>query len=620
MTDYFTLPGFGQYLVMDFVTGKDLATLMGEQGALPEAHLRVWIDQVCDALEYLHSQQPPVIHRDIKPDNIKVDTHGKAMLVDFGIAKAYDPNRRTTRGAQAYSPGFSPPEQYGASGTDARADVYALGATLYALLTCYAPPESLDLTLGQTLTPPRALNPAISPAVEAVILRAMRPQPAERFQSVGEMRLALQLAYKTHYIQSQPAPRSEPYQPSQPLPVRPALLDIFARWFFASVAATAGVVLLGFLVKNIMGPKPGGDVLASPPATAAARGPATATPGIPAVTQPAQTQAPGRILTAAPAPTQTPFNSAAPSPYRGWLVFGWGPPESRRLYLQNPQTDQRLPVASGDYPCEAPSSSPDGRRIAFVSNRPPDGWEVYVYDFDSRTERQVTRLEGELEARYPAWSPAPGDERIAFVVRNPKTFVNPDGSTFAYLESNIWLVNLDGSGLRQATNSNADASPVWSPDGQQILFGRAQSDTSANGVVTTSDNLDLYILDLEHGALDAVTQTPGEDDFDYNWSPDGNWIVYTSARKDQNGNGVVNLDDSRNLFLIHPDGSGWQKLDTGELMTFRPDWTLDGQGILFGASTNAGDGQYVLYVIDVNTGRYEEVTQPGLYYHAEWMK
>ncbi|MBN1149006.1 MAG: serine/threonine protein kinase, partial [Anaerolineales bacterium] len=128
--DYFFLPSQGQYLVMDYVEGQDLGEML-LNGPLEEARVLPWIMQVCDALSYLHSQNPPVIHRDIKPGNIKITPQGKAVLVDFGISKVYDPAMATTVGARAVTPGYSPPEQYGKGTTDARSDLYALGATLY---------------------------------------------------------------------------------------------------------------------------------------------------------------------------------------------------------------------------------------------------------------------------------------------------------------------------------------------------------------------------------------------------------------------------------------------------------------------------------------------------------
>lgn len=195
VTDYFTIPAQGQYLVMDFIEGYDLQTILDRIGQpLLEKQVVAWIDHICDALTYLHSQNPPIIHRDVKPANIKITPNGQAILVDFGIAKAYDPNARTTIGARAVTPGYSPVEQYGHEKTDHRADIYAVGATMYTLLTQHAPPESISRVTGAALTPPRQYNPRLSPHIEKIILHAMEVLAIDRFATVNELREAFKRA------------------------------------------------------------------------------------------------------------------------------------------------------------------------------------------------------------------------------------------------------------------------------------------------------------------------------------------------------------------------------------------------------------------------------------------
>jgi len=205
VVDHFVIPGQGQYLVMDYVEGEDLQEKLNRSGGpLPAEQVVPWILQVCDALEYLHSQTPAVIHRDIKPANIRVtsgttgpgQSTGRAKLVDFGIAKVYDPALKTTLGARAVTPGFSPPEQYGMGNTDAQSDIYALGATLYCLLTGQEPPASVDMVSGSCEPPPAAhlVNPQVSEAVSAAIEKAMLVRRTTRFSSVLEFRQALTAA------------------------------------------------------------------------------------------------------------------------------------------------------------------------------------------------------------------------------------------------------------------------------------------------------------------------------------------------------------------------------------------------------------------------------------------
>ena len=193
VSDHFFIPSQGQYLVMDFVEGKNLEELLAERGhALNEAEVLPWIGQVCEALDYLHRQTPPIIHRDIKPQNIIVTAAGRAMLVDFGISKIYDSSQATTHAARAVTIGYSPPEQYGMGKTNARSDVYALGATLYTLLTGATPPESIGLLSGvETLTPVRQANPGVSPTIERAIAQAMVLPASQRLTGVGAFREAL---------------------------------------------------------------------------------------------------------------------------------------------------------------------------------------------------------------------------------------------------------------------------------------------------------------------------------------------------------------------------------------------------------------------------------------------
>lgn len=218
VTDHFVEANGAQYLVMEYIAGTDLTTWVQQRGALPEAFVCGWAQQILDALAYLHANR--IIHRDIQPSNIRITQQGNAILTDFGIAKPYVPGQQTATGARGITPGFSPPEQY-AGGTDARSDIYALGATMYFALTARVPPESVLLAAGQTmLIPPRQIAPSISPNIAAAILRAMRILPVERFQSAQEMKQALGM-YATTQMRTQTITQISPPIQTRVLPVRP---------------------------------------------------------------------------------------------------------------------------------------------------------------------------------------------------------------------------------------------------------------------------------------------------------------------------------------------------------------------------------------------------------------
>jgi serine/threonine protein kinase len=199
VSDYFLYDG-RDYLVMDFVPGRDLRDLVEEarsQGRfLPEEQVLAWTEQLCDALEYLHSQDPPVLHRDIKPANVKLTPAGTIKLVDFGLVKLMAPDDDGTvtvlkgRGTVQYTP----LEQYGGDTghTDVRSDIYSLGATLYHLLTAQPPLEVKQRFLKPgTMPTVRAINPQVSPHVEQVITHAMAMHPDDRPSSVAELRAEL---------------------------------------------------------------------------------------------------------------------------------------------------------------------------------------------------------------------------------------------------------------------------------------------------------------------------------------------------------------------------------------------------------------------------------------------
>ncbi|MCX6068495.1 MAG: serine/threonine-protein kinase, partial [Chloroflexi bacterium] len=182
VTDFFDIPNKGLYLVMDFVQGEDLLTRIQRlHQPLPEDQVVDWLKQICEALSYIHSQNPPVIHRDIKPQNIIIDQSGNAILVDFGLAKLFDAGQRTSLGARGLTPGFAPVEQYGSGATDARSDIYSLGATAYAMLTAQAPPESIQRVVNaETLTSPRGLIRSISEPLSDAIMQALEIDPRRR--------------------------------------------------------------------------------------------------------------------------------------------------------------------------------------------------------------------------------------------------------------------------------------------------------------------------------------------------------------------------------------------------------------------------------------------------------
>jgi serine/threonine-protein kinase len=198
VSDFFSV-GNRDYLIMDFVPGKDLRTLMHEAkqsgGFLPEDDVLNWAGQLCDALSYMHSQVPPILHRDIKPSNLKLTPSGLLKLVDFGLVKVLAPGEVTITILQGQGTAlYTPLEQYGGDSghTNVRSDIYAFGATLYHLLTNQSPTDARERFLNpESLVPPRQINTGVNPRTERAILWAMNLHPDERPESVDQFRESL---------------------------------------------------------------------------------------------------------------------------------------------------------------------------------------------------------------------------------------------------------------------------------------------------------------------------------------------------------------------------------------------------------------------------------------------
>lgn len=200
VSDHFS-EGDGQFLVMQFIPGDDLSEMMTrKRGPFPADQVLTWADQLLDALDYLHTQDPPIVHRDIKPQNLKLTSRGQIILLDFGLAKgqAGEISRVTTSASIfGYTPNYAPLEQIQGLGTDSRSDLYSLGATLYHLMTAVKPSDALTraaaLVNGQPdpLTLASEANPSIAPEMDQVLGKAMAQSREQRYASASEMRKAL---------------------------------------------------------------------------------------------------------------------------------------------------------------------------------------------------------------------------------------------------------------------------------------------------------------------------------------------------------------------------------------------------------------------------------------------
>lgn len=185
-------------IIMDYVEGRTLKAIVDERGAQPQEDVVNWAIQLCSVLDYLHTRKPAIIYRDLKPGNIMLRPDGRIVLIDFGTAREYKTGQEEDT-ISLGTKGYAAPEQYGGDGqTDARTDIYNLGATIYHLVTGKNPTKP-----PYEIRPIREWNPSLSTGLEKIILKCIANNPNERYQTAKELQFALE-HYKeleTSYVQ-----------------------------------------------------------------------------------------------------------------------------------------------------------------------------------------------------------------------------------------------------------------------------------------------------------------------------------------------------------------------------------------------------------------------------------
>ncbi len=203
VSDHFLENG-EQYLVMDYIEGSDLAKKLKSVGKpFPLNWVLFWADQLLEALTYLHNHKPPIIHRDIKPQNLKLTAENQVTLLDFGLSKRSLGDTKVTSSGSVvgYTPHYAPMEQIRGTGTNAASDIYSLSATLYQLLTATVPPDALtraDAMIGgrpDPIQPLMLLNSEISELLSSIIIKGMHISQDQRYASARDMQKELRKAF-----------------------------------------------------------------------------------------------------------------------------------------------------------------------------------------------------------------------------------------------------------------------------------------------------------------------------------------------------------------------------------------------------------------------------------------
>ena len=563
VTDHFVIGDQGQYLVMDYIEGEDLRQRMERMGNITEDDAILLGAAMCDALVYLHTRKPPILHRDLKPGNVKITSEGHIFLVDFGLAKVLHGSQATTTGARAMTPGYSPPEQYGTARTDPRTDIYSLGATLYASLTGIIPEDGLARAMDNTqLTPLRKRNTKISRRLAAAIEKAMGIDPGDRFQNAEEFKRAL-LGSKSktqrlpgEYVIEPPPPgtdasverssmvkdaeaaSSQDESPAEELPefkapkkrkkkkrVIPALLVVLL------LLATTLVGAVRFRPDLI----PPSMMTYVPEQLLSLLGEPTQIPVIPTATDIPATQEATLVPTATqevlPTATIAPTNTIPP------IVEMTATPDSTAI-----------PVAT--------LTGGGTGQIAFASSRSGVP-QIYIVNLDLTGLTPLTNMEE--GACQPTWSP--DGSQIVFIspcLARGEFFDN------TYNNSSLYIMNADGSGQKPLTVvPGSDYEPDWSPDGKRIAFTSLRDGKK-----------DVYVLTLESGAIVRLTTVAGDVQANSqpSWSPFGNQIVYTVKRVNTYQVWVMSDSGQGNTQIARSGQQFWD---------FLPVWAPDSETILF---------------------------------------
>jgi len=668
VTDHFVLSG-QQYLVMDFVEGEDLRERLASGGAVPLDDVIRWSAQICDALTYLHARTPPVIHRDIKPGNIRLAPGDQAILVDFGIAKASGGDSKTTTAAIALTPGYAPPEQYGMGRTDGRSDLYALAATLYATLTGRTPPDSMERLLNNAELPrPEVFCPGLPQHVSDALMRGLALKPAERFADARTFKLALQGQI-----------------PSEPVAASAQDATVVAGFGLAGeptvVAKEPTTGSRGGLSRGTS-PSDTSATVVAPEPTPSGTGPRPAAAARPMWLIPAGI---GAVALAGLGVAALVFaltrggvdDPAAPTATAQNVAFGETAMPSPEITVERPAatatlaptpepTETRVPPTVAPTAAASPtvSAAATGPRIAFISNRDGQYYQVYTMAADGSDVRQVTtdpsnkwspnwqlgRL-GDLPGTQLAWSP--DGQRIVYTAE-----VSPGGPV------DLWIVNADGTNPvnltvpdRAGRPNEDDFQPVWC-DGKTIFFTsirnqypqifvieadnrapRNYSTTRSNVVEYNptffrSDCRRMLVISTQNGRGELWRVFPFPEVMQAMWdrfplsgqfsyrvflselpqnniivdadvSPDGLFVAYTRQSPSALGNNIMltTVEDS-------PLKMSFTQLTDGHSDS-SPRWSPDGKQIVFVSRRDGGGSQiYVMTSLGEN-----EVNLSGI---AEW--
>lgn len=568
--DYFVVGDYC-YLVETYIEGMDLDKFLisSENQPVAEEKVRHWLRQILKALMYCHKRK--VIHRDIKPANIIVTQENKAYLVDFGIARTFMAEK-----AAGLTRLFAPPEQY-TGVADERSDVYALGATMYNLLTGTPPVEASERKDGAPLDIPSSRAPRVSPSADRLVMKALELDPHKRYQNAGAMYHAFNKTfektgatialivflvscgffawqYLPRIISQDQATISENKTSTLTLlstKTTPTSLAVMESNQHQVVNHTPA------FTKHISTPT------IKPTATLKKTASSTASP---------------ILFTRTPIPSASSTSTLTSTPpvawHQGKLVLVINVNGKHSLY----QIDLRAgaepellytPLGGEDFYMGAPVWSPDGKSIALSDYRKG------TYIIKNQPNAQPEKL---YSCDTPSWSP------------DSSQIICKDLESASFVIIDVATKNL----VKKIKPASFIRLPTWSPNNNEIAY-----------VFVNDKQYSLWRMGLDDGDLPVLLTREGSENYAPSWSPDGKWIAFQSNRGSS-------LSD---LWILNRNGEEVRRLlnTPAEYWSRAPTWSPDGKWLAFVSNQAGGIGTEYgeVFAVSVATGEVHQVTKTG---------